>query len=227
MNFFDTLQQATEQKRQALFSVPVIQAALQGDIVREQYVAFLTQAYHHVKHTVPLLMACGSRLDPKREWLRIAIAEYIDEELGHEEWILSDIDACGGNPAAVRQSQPHASTELMVAYAYHQIDRRNPVGFFGMVHVLEGTSTALATNAAATIQCALDLPASAFSYLSSHGSLDLEHVRFFEGLMNRLDDEDDKAAVIHCADMIYGLYGNIFKSLPGKEQALESKVQHG
>ena len=69
MNFFDTLQQKTSMERQALFGVPVIQDALRGEIVVEQYIAFLTQAYHHVRHTVPLLMACGSRLDGRHEWL--------------------------------------------------------------------------------------------------------------------------------------------------------------
>lgn len=222
MQFFDLLQQRTEDSRQKLFAVPVIQDALKGDIVTGQYIAFLTQAYHHVKHTVPLLMACGSRLDGRNEWLRTAIAEYIEEEIGHEEWILSDIEACGGDAAKIRASMPHASTELMVAYAYHQIDRGNPIGFFGMVHVLEGTSTALATNAAATIQQALGLPANAFSYLTSHGTLDLEHVRFFEGLMNRLSDEADKNTVIHCARMVYQLYGDIFRSLPSREQAFDT-----
>ena len=221
MSFFQQLQQRTEDSRQELFSVPVIRDALRGDIVNGQYIAFLTQAYHHVKHTVPLLMACGSRLDGRHEWLRKAIAEYIEEEIGHEEWILSDITACGGDAEQVRKSRPHASTELMVAYAYHQIDRGNPVGFFGMVHVLEGTSTALATNAAGTIQGALGLPANAFSYLTSHGSLDLEHVRFFEGLMNQLTDEGDRAAVVHCARMVYRLYGDIFRSLPAKEKFFE------
>lgn len=221
MKFFDLLQQRTEDSRQKLFAVPVIQDALKGEIVTGQYIAFLTQAYHHVKHTVPLLMAAGSRLDGKHEWLRKAIAEYIDEEIGHEEWILSDIEACGGDAEKVRASQAHASTELMVAYAYHQIDRGNPVGFFGMVHVLEGTSTALATNAAATIQRALGLPANAFSYLTSHGTLDLEHVRFFEGLMNQLNDEADQAAVVHCARMVYQLYGDIFRSLPARTQVFD------
>lgn len=224
MKFFDLLQQRTEDARQALFAVPVIQDALKGDIVTGQYIAFLSQAYHHVKHTVPLLMACGSRLEGRHEWLRKAIAEYIEEEIGHEEWILSDIEACGGDPDKVRISTPHASTELMVAYAYHQIDRGNPVGFFGMVHVLEGTSTALATNAAGTIQRALGLPQNAFSYLTSHGSLDIEHVRFFEGLMNQLTDDGDKETVIHCARMIYKLYGDIFRSLPTREQALEQAL---
>lgn len=220
MNFFDTLQQQTTNERQALFAVPVIQDALKGEIVIEQYIAFLTQAYHHVRHTVPLLMACGSRLDGKHEWLRTAIAEYIEEELGHEEWVLSDIAACGGDADKVRHSQPHAATETMVAYAYHQIDRRNPIGFFGMVHVLEGTSTALATNAASTIQGALALPPAAFSYLNSHGSLDIAHVQFFEGLMNRLERADDQQAVVHCARMVYKLYGDIFRSLPTKSRVL-------
>jgi len=218
MNFFNELQSATEAQRQELFSIPVIQDALQGKVVISQYIAFLSQAYHHVKHTVPLLMACGSRLDSSREWLREAIAEYIGEEVGHQEWILSDIKACGGDPASVRHARPHPNTELMVAYAYHQVDRGNPVGFFGMVHVLEGTSTALATHAADTMRSALALPPEAFTYLSSHGSLDLDHVAFFEGLMNRLDDAGDKQAVIHMARMMYGLYGNVFRTLPRGEQ---------
>ena len=217
MQFYDILLEQTEQDRQQLFAVPVIQDALRGEIVTAQYIAFLTQAYHHVKHTIPLLMACGGRLDERHAWLRTAVAEYIEEELGHEEWVLSDIAACGGDADKVRHGCPHPATEMMVAYAYHQIDRGNPVGFFGMVHVLEGTSTALATQAAGTIQSALGLPQEAFSYLSSHGSLDLGHVDFFKGLMNRLDEAADKEAVIHCARMIYRLYGDIFRSLPRRD----------
>ena len=221
MTFFDQLKHSTEPERQALFALPIIQDALQGKVVTAQYIAFLSQAYHHVRHTVPLMMACGSRLGSQYEWLREAIAEYIEEELGHQEWILSDIAACGGDAEAVRRSQPHASTELMVAYAYHQIDRGNPVGFFGMVHVLEGTSTALATHAADTIRASLSLPPEAFSYLSSHGSLDLEHVAFFERLVNRLDNDADRQAVIHVARMMYGLYGGVFSALPQGEQLFE------
>lgn len=212
--FFDRLQEETQQERQELFSLPIIQRALQGQINLEQYIAFLSQAFHHVKHTVPLLMACGSRLGHQHEWLRKALAEYIEEEIGHEEWILSDIEICGGSQEAVRHSSPNLATESMVAYAYHQIDRLNPVGFFGMVYVLEGTSTALATNAANIIKQSLNLPPSAFSYLTSHGSLDLEHVKFFENIMNQLTNEADKAAVIYCAKRFYALYGAIFKSLP-------------
>lgn len=214
MGFYQDLQQATVRERADLFDAPIIRAALRGEIERRQYVAFLEQAYHHVRHTVPLMMGCGSRLDEPHAWLRAATAEYIAEESGHEEWILADIAACGDDPERVRRSEPHISTEMMVAYAYHQIDRGNPVGFFGMVQVLEGTSVALASDAAATMGKALGLPASAFSYLSSHGGLDIEHLGFFEGLMDRIDEPEDRRAIVHCAQRFYRLYGEIFRSLP-------------
>ena len=102
----------------------------------------------------------------------------------------------------------------MVAYAYDTINRGNPVGFFGMVLVLEGTSIQLATHAAQAIQDSLGLPASAFSYLSSHGSLDIEHMKFYEKLVNRLEDEADQKAIIHVANMMYRLYGDVFRNIP-------------
>lgn len=213
MTFFAQLQHETRTEQAGLQSIPIIQRALTGQVTREQYIAFLTEAYHHVKHTVPLLMACGARLDSDKEWLREAIAHYVEEEIGHQEWILNDIRACGGDAEAVRHGQPAFETELMVSYAYDTIARCNPVGFFGMVHVLEGTSVQLATYAAAAIQQSLGLPKQAFTYLNSHGSLDLEHVDFFRDLVNRLDDEADKAALVHCAKAVFRLYGDIFRSL--------------
>ncbi|MCF7201640.1 TenA family transcriptional regulator [Pseudomonas oligotrophica] len=218
MDFFDQLQHQTSSEREYLLAAPIIHSALAGTATLEQYIAFLTQAYHHVKHTVPLLMACGARLPERLEWLREAIAEYIEEEIGHQEWILNDIRACGGDAEAVRHGQPALPTELMVAYVYDRIARHNPASFFGMVNVLEGTSIALATQAAGVLQAKLGLPAKAFSYLTSHGSLDMEHIEFFKRLMNRLDDDADKAAVVHTARVVYRLYGDIFRSLTAAER---------
>jgi pyrroloquinoline quinone (PQQ) biosynthesis protein C len=149
-----------------------------------------------------------------KEWLREAIAEYIEEETGHQEWILNDISACGGDAGKVRYGMPHASTELMVSYAYDSVQRGNPVSFFGMVLVLEGTSVKLATLAAEKIQSSLALPDAAFSYLTSHGSLDISHMQFFEKLMNRVDDIEDQNDIMHMANMMYSLYGGVFESLP-------------
>ncbi|MEE4817500.1 iron-containing redox enzyme family protein [Pseudomonas alliivorans] len=215
MSFFQTLQDATQQERETLFNLPIIRQALQGQVSVESYRAFLSQAYYHVRHTVPLMMACGARLPSRLEWLRAAVCEYIEDEYGHERWILDDLRACGGNADAVRDGSPAMPIELMIAYLYDLIARGNPVGLFGMVNVLEGTSIALATHAADSIREHLQLPAAAFSYLSSHGSLDVGHMETFRALMDRLDDPQDQAAVIHTSKIVYRLYTDMFRELPG------------
>jgi len=212
--FFEQLQAETREARERFMHIEQLQRGSRGDISLVSYRAYLVQAYHHVKHTVPLLMACGSRLPAEKEWLRAAIAEYIKEETGHQEWILDDLRACGEDPEKHRYGLPNPETELMVAYAYDSIQRGNPVGFFGMVLVLEGTSLQLATHAAQAIRESLELPATAFSYLSSHGALDIGHMDFFTSLMNRLQNDADQQAVIHMANMMYRLYGDVFRSIP-------------
>ena len=218
MDFYDQLVRDTEAERLALYQVPLIRDAAAGAISRATYQAYLTQAYHHVKHTTPLLMATGARLRSDQEWLRDAIAEYIEEELGHQEWILNDIAACGGDKEAARHSMPNAATEMMVAYAYDTVMRGNPMGFFGMVFVLEGTSTALATNIAETLMQSLQLPRKAFTYLLSHGTLDLSHMDFFKGLMNRVDNAEDQAAILHMAKRMFVLFADMFRSVPHPSQ---------
>lgn len=229
MSFFRLLHQQTEPHRQQLLAEPIIRHALEGTITLEQYIAFLSEAYHHVKHTTPLLMAVGSRLPGEKEWLRDAVAEYIGEEIGHQEWILNDIAACGFDKEQVRNGKPALPTELMVSYAYDLVMRVNPLGFFGMVHVLEGTSIQVADRAAESIGKALGLPGSAFSYLHSHGSLDREHVKFFESLMDRITGVDEQQLIIHAARVFYKLYGDIFRSLislekTGRQQGLKHAV---
>jgi pyrroloquinoline quinone (PQQ) biosynthesis protein C len=214
MDCFAELEQATQGERARLIAAPIIIEAFSGRVSRAQYLAFLTQAYHHVRHTVPLLMSCGGRLPAHLEWLRDAVAHYITEELGHQEWILNDIDAAGGDAEAVRHGQPAFETELMVSYAYDTIQRRNPVGFFGMVYVLESTSVALASQVASVLSPSLDLPKKAFTYLTSHGSLDISHMDDFRALVNRLDDPADRAAVIDSAQRFFRLYGDVIRALP-------------
>jgi pyrroloquinoline quinone (PQQ) biosynthesis protein C len=215
MSFYQRLIQDTTAARQGLLSAPIIQGVLlRGEVSLPSYIAFLTEAYHHVKHTVPLLRAAKAALPAHHTWLNDAMDEYIEEEAGHDEWILDDIRACGGDAEAVRHGQPAHATEVMVAYAYDTIARGNPLGFFGMVHVLEGTSVALALQAADAIQRPLGLPDSAFSYLRSHGTLDQEHTAHFALLMDRIERPQDQAGIVHAARAFYRLYGDVFRGLP-------------
>ena len=177
--FFNEIEAITADARQQLEQAPAIERCLNGQVEMQTYQAFLTEAYHHVKHTVPLLMACGSRLPERLEWLREAIVHYIEEEVGHQEWILNDMQSLGVDKELVRHGKPTLATELMVSYAYDTVVRNNPVSLFGMIYALEKTSSTIATYAAGQIVSALDLAPNAMTYMVSHGSLDVEHMQDF------------------------------------------------
>lgn len=215
--FFETLKTETTDARNHMLSAPIFTVCQKGEIDLATYVSFLTQAYHHVKHTVPLLMACGGKLGGEYEWVRKALAEYIEEEYGHQEWILNDIRRCGADAELVRHSTGIGAVgepiELMISYLYHQIDRVNPMGFFGMVWVLEGTSVGIGAQMAQCIKSTLHLEDKALSYLLSHSTLDQGHIQFFESLMNQVTKEEDKQAIIHSANRVYSLYGQMLRNL--------------
>ena len=215
MTFFQQLKQATQNQQDKLYSADVFAAVESGQFTVESYQYFLTQAYHHVKHTVPLLMLCGSSLASEYEWLRKAMVEYIEEEYGHEQWILNDIETIGGDRQQAIDSSADRNIQLMVSYLYDAINRRNPVALLGMVFMLEGTSTQVATSMAHKIQQLSSIPANAFSYLLSHGELDIEHFSFFETLVNQITDPDDQQIVIESAQTCFDLYTAMLQNIPG------------
>ncbi|WP_414461535.1 TenA family transcriptional regulator [Hyphomicrobium sp. DY-1] len=211
MSFYDTLQAETAPDRQAFLSMPLIQTAMQKGASRELYVDFLTQAYHHVKHTFPLLAFASARTHD--ETYQDALVEYMEEERGHEKWILDDIRAFGGDVEAVRCGAPGQACQIMVGYTYYAVEWISPYAMLGSVHVLEGMSTMLADKAADAIQRSLAPPdKSGFSYLRSHGALDIQHVAFFKSLVDEISAEA-RPVIISTSKIIYRLYGDIFREL--------------
>jgi len=217
--FFNRLQTETVLERAAFQSLPLIQAAIAGRVDRPLYLAYLEQAYHHVRHTCPLMGAALSRCGQGDARYREALIEYLDEEKGHERWILEDIAALGGDAGDVEAGDGNAATRIMVGYAYYAIDRISPYALLGMVHVLEGMSVALAEKAAGGIAQSIGASAGTegFSYLMSHGALDQDHVGFFEDLVNGIDDTRAQAVIVDTARIMYRLFGDVFRSLETAE----------
>jgi acyl-CoA synthetase (AMP-forming)/AMP-acid ligase II/pyrroloquinoline quinone (PQQ) biosynthesis protein C len=211
--FFDRLVFATAAARGRMLSIPQLSAGLRGEISLPTYLAYLAQAYHHVSHTVPLMQAARARLSDRPQ-LVAALDDYIKEETGHEQWILDDIKAAGGDTGKAAADGPSPATAAMVDHAYRTIEQGNPAAFFGMVFVLESTSIALAQQGADAVRTALGLPPEAFRYLVSHGALDQDHLRFFEQLVNRLDDPADAQAILQMANDVFDLFGGIFATIP-------------
>jgi len=209
MTPYDRLYAETASARNRFLAIRLVQQAASSGGTRALYLDFLTQAYHHVKHTFPLLALAAALT--KDERYQDALFEYMKEERGHDKWILDDIRAFGGDAEKVANGKPGKACEIMVGYAYYAIEHISPYAILGMVHVLEGLSTMLAHTVATAVKGSLKADGNkGFSYLMSHGSLDIEHVVLFKNLMNGFEDPNTVEIIIDAARVFYRLYGAIF-----------------
>jgi hypothetical protein len=147
----------------------------------------------------------------------------MEEERGHEKWILDDLRTIGGNPDSVRTGTPGIPCQIMVGYAYYAIEHISPYAFLGSVHVLEGMSVLLADKLADAMKTSLGLESDAgFTYLRTHGSLDTDHVAFFRNLVDGFDDPATQRIIIDNAKIFYRLYGAIFLDLGARAELINA-----
>ncbi|MEA1672904.1 iron-containing redox enzyme family protein [Nitrospirillum sp. BR 11163] len=215
----------TAHARGAFLSIPILSMAMDGAVPLPLYRDFLAQAYHHVRHTCRLLALAAARTED--EDYRAALFDYINEEQGHEQWILDDIDAVGGDAAQVAASMPGHACRAMLACVYDTIERVSPYALMGMVHVLESMSTLLASRVADALRRAYRPDgADGFRYLTSHGALDEEHVAFFQQLVDSLRAPEALPVIIDTAIMVYRLYGDIFRDLSRGLESAQGSACH-
>jgi pyrroloquinoline quinone (PQQ) biosynthesis protein C len=212
MSFYDRLVCETAVEREEFLAIPLVRHAVQAGASRALYLRFLAEAYHHVKHTFPLLALAASRTNDER--LQDAMVEYMEEERGHEKWILDDIRALGGDAEAVQAGDGSPACRIMVAYSYYAVERVSPYALLGSVHVLEGMSALLAGRLADALRMSLKLDGEdGFSYLRSHGLLDVDHVAFFRELVDGFEEAPTQRIIIDSSRIFYRLYGAIFRDL--------------
>jgi long-chain acyl-CoA synthetase len=212
-HFSERLRQETADARAALYTAPFIVDALNGDLSRATYLAYLRETYHYVKPTVPLLLFMASRLTSEKDWLQVPWVDHPRLNTGYTDWILNDIGNAGGNPEAVRRSKPCIAVELMNAYNYDMIARRNPVGYFGMLFVFEHLSTTVSNEAAKSIRQSLRLGDDCFTYLASQGDAAIEHAEATGVMIDQIVDPEDQDIIIDASTVMICLFAEMFRAL--------------
>lgn len=211
MTIYENLLAETAAARTEFLSVPLLQRALREGVGREIYLAYLEQAFHHVRLGVPLL-ALGAA-HAREEVLRYGLYEYVEEEKGHEHWILEDIEALGGDVAAVARGQGNTPCRAMIGYVHYAVEHISPWSVLGLSHVLENTAVSIAGAAASKIRASVGSGAGGFKYLTTHGAVDQDHVVFFEKLVNHIANEADAKALFDTASVVYRLFGDMFRDI--------------
>jgi hypothetical protein len=157
--------------------------------VHELYPRYLVLSHGIIRASVPLMAAARDRAralpdDP----VAAAVADYcdghIDEELGHDDWLLEDLASLGVDPDDVRGRPPSPTVAALVGAQYYWIHHVHPVGLLGYVLLLEGWPPTPET--VDELRRRTGYGPAAFRTLRAHADLDPSHGRELDAVLDAL-----------------------------------------
>ncbi len=212
-SFFITLVEMTDAARRGLEEIPKMHAMIHHGLTLSEYKAFLHDLYHIVWHFCPIMAAAASRCDDRYRDVRYELYERIEEEKGHETWVLEDIEALGGDVAGARVVPPSAPAQAMIAFNYHGAERVHPCSVLGMLYMLEVVSSVYAGRVSDSIARAIgrDVEAGGFKFLSSHATMDVDHLAKLNILIKKVDERGAQESIINSTRVNFYQFGLMFR----------------
>jgi pyrroloquinoline quinone (PQQ) biosynthesis protein C len=211
MSFFITLVEMTDAARRSLEEIPKMHTMIHHGLTLPEYQAFLHDIYHVVWHFCPIMAAAAARLDDRHKGIRYELYERIEEEKGHEDWVLEDIKFMGGDVAGA-STPPSSPAQAMIAYNYYAAERIHPVSVVGMLYMLEVVSSVYAGRVSDSIANAIGrkVEDGGFKFLSSHSTMDVEHLAKLNQLVKTIGDRDAQESIIHSTRVNFFQFGRMF-----------------
>ena len=218
MSFFITLVENSDASRRAIESLPKVHSMIHKGLTLAEYQAFLRDLYHIVWHFCPIMAAAAARCDERLRDVRYELYERIGEEKGHEGWVLEDIAAVGGEAQGAHRAAPSAPVQAMIGFNYYAAERVHPCSVLGMLYVLEVVASVYGGKAADSIARAIGkeatagrgTPGAGFRFLSSHATLDADHMAKLNVLLKTIDDPVAQAAIIESTRVNFHQFGQLF-----------------
>ncbi|MSP97144.1 MAG: hypothetical protein EXR29_07960 [Betaproteobacteria bacterium] len=212
MSFFIDLVEATDASRRDLEAQPKIHAMIHHGLSLDEYRAFMHDLYHIVWHFCPIMSAAASRCDDRFRSVRYELYERIEEEKGHEAWVLEDIQALAGDVDTVRTRPPSAPVQSVIAFNYWSVERQHPCAVLGMLYQLEVISSVYGGRVAGAIAKAIgrQVEAGGFRFLTSHALMDMDHMAKLNRLVKTIDDPAAQAAIVNSTRVNFHQFGQMF-----------------
>jgi hypothetical protein len=175
------------------------------------WIAFLRAGYGSIRASVPLLEAARDRArdlsptDPLAAGLVDYLHGHAEEERGHDEWLLQDLQSVGVAPAELLSRPPSGAVAALVGAQYYWVLHYHPVCVLGYLMVIEGNPPD--RRSLLDLRSRSGLPASAFRTMLKHADLDTDHAAELADLLDRLplSPDHDEALGLSAISTIAGL----------------------
>lgn len=157
--------------------------------IGELYPEYLFMSHCVIRASVPLMERARERArtlpgDPVAATVADYFRTHIDEERGHDEWLLEDLASLGIQREEVLSRPPSAEVAAVVGAQYYWIDHYHPVALLGYVALLEGYPPVAAEIE--DLRRRTGYAPEAFRTLSLHGELDPQHGEELDAVINSL-----------------------------------------
>ena len=214
MPFFADLVMRTDEARRGFETNSVVLDAVARGMSVERYRALLLELYHVVWHFNPVCAAAASRIPDSHRQIRYYLYEHMQEESGHEEWVMSDLEAIGVARDSTVAHSPAMHTLSLNGYNYWAADRRDPCSVLGMMYALEVIASVYGGPFSSAIRESLLLEGeSGVSFISSHATMDAEHMASLRTLLNTIVDEPTRDAIVESTIFNFHHFTRLFEAI--------------
>ncbi len=205
---------------EALDANPAARALFDGSSDLGTYVSFLTETYHYVRYTHPLLARAAERLKEldDRPHMAALYDTKAQEEFGHDKWAMDDLTALGCRYDDVHYRNPCPAVEAYIAWNQFMVESNHPTGYLGTAYILEALSTERASLAAEKMVAAGAIPniENAVYYLRGHAEADGGHVFALGKMLSKVTDPAEIDMIVMSARVTRMTYVGMFESIAAK-----------
>jgi len=213
-NFFTELILNTDEARRSFETNPVIFEAAANGMSLGRYQRLLCELYHIVWHFNPICAAATSRISDENANVRYFLYRHMQEEAGHEQWVLNDLEAVGFGREDVTAHAPSSHVLGMLGFNYWSADRRHPCSILGMLYVLEVLAAVYGGPFSVAIKEGLLLQGDrGISFLQSHASLDEIHMVDLRNILNAVQGSDAKRAIVESVQVNFMQVTSVFSTV--------------
>src|SRR6185437_14258817 len=212
--FFAELVTETDEARRAFETHPVVLDSVGNGMPLERYRRLLLELYHIVWHFNPVCAAAASRVADGQRPVRYFLYAHMQEESGHEEWVLNDLQAIGMARESAMTSVAGPFTSALCGYNYWSADRRHPCSVLGMIYALEVIASVYGGPFSVAIKEALHLQGEGgTTFISSHATMDAAHMAELRVILNTLHDAESQAAITESVLINFHHFTRIFDTV--------------
>lgn len=168
--------------------------------IRDLYPEYLVASHGVIRASVPLMETALERAraaaprDPAAAGLAAYLEHHVEEERGHDDWLLEDLQVLGRSREQVLSRPPSASVAALVGAQYYWIEHYHPVALLGYIGLLEGYPPTIADVGELMAQTGHEREA--FRTLIRHAELDPLHREDFDEALDGLPLTPEQSAAV-------------------------------